>query len=123
MIEDIFYIVFLVLEVAVLSFFIYYIASYFKQYEEKVDPYTRTTLILLVLSFLFQLIRLPLKVLDMINENNPDPNSSFNKWYEENHNNMNIALKVIIFCHGNLQKTAILINIMRWHCLSINLDG
>ena len=53
MIEDIFYIVFLVLEVAVLSFFIYYIARYFKQYQEKADPYTKTTLILLALSFVF----------------------------------------------------------------------
>ena len=123
MIEDIFYIVFLVLEVAVLSFFIYYMARYFSQYQEKVDPYTRATLILLVVSFIFQLIRLPLKVLEMISENDPDLNSSFNIWYEENHDNMKIVLKVIIFCHGNLQKTAILINIMRWLCLSINLDG
>ena len=82
MIEDIFYIVFLVLEVAVLSFFIYYIARYFKQYQEKADPYTKMTLILLALSFVFQLMRLPLKVLDMVSESDPDPNSSFNTWYE-----------------------------------------
>lgn len=102
MYEDIVYMVFLVLEVAVLIFFIYYIAKYFKQYQEKVDPYTKTTLILLVFSFLFQFMRLPLKIMQIISESNPDSDSSFNLWYKESLNNITIAIKVIVFCHGNL---------------------
>ncbi len=102
MYEDIVYIIFLVLEVAVLIFFTYYIAKYFKQYQEKVDPYTKVTLALLALSFVFQFIRLPLKILQLIYETNQDPDSSFNIWYKENLNNMGIAIRVIVFCHGNL---------------------
>jgi hypothetical protein len=62
MLVDIVSLIFLCLEVFVLVFFIVYIGRYYKQYQEKVDPYTRATLLLLSLSFLFQFLRIPVWV-------------------------------------------------------------
>jgi hypothetical protein len=102
MIDDIIYIVFLALEVAILVFFIFYIGKYLKEYQVKVDPYTNATLILLVISFIFQFMRVPLTIMEMIVEHSDDPNSDFNIWYKANVSNTGLALKIIVFCHGNI---------------------
>ena len=66
--DDIINVVFLVIELAVLVLFIIYIARYYKQYQEKVDPYTRGTLFLLTLSFVFQFMRIPVWVIEKVHE-------------------------------------------------------
>jgi hypothetical protein len=52
MIDDVLFIITLSMESIVLIFFIKYSIQYFKQYKETVDPYTKWTLILLLLSLL-----------------------------------------------------------------------
>ena len=68
MFSDIIFIVSLILEVCVLAVFINYTVKYLKQYHEKVDPYTKSTLILLTISMLIQLLRIPLTILKMVDE-------------------------------------------------------
>ena len=68
----------------------------------KVDPYKKATLILLVISFIFQFMRVPLTIMEMIVEHSDDPNSDFNIWYKANVSNTGLALKIIVFCHGNI---------------------
>ena len=66
MIDDIFFIVCMVLELISLIFFVVYVSYYFRNYKEKVDSYTKWTLILLGVSITFQMGRLPLKIMELI---------------------------------------------------------
>jgi hypothetical protein len=52
MLDDILFIASLTLELFVLIYFIKYTVKYFQRYQEVVDPYTKWTLILLLLSLL-----------------------------------------------------------------------
>ena len=69
MLEEIINVVFLILEFSVLIFFSFYIIKYYKKYQEKVDPYTKATLTLLSLSFLFQFLRIPIEFIEMAHNN------------------------------------------------------
>jgi hypothetical protein len=121
MLSDIIFIISLVLEVLVLLVFINYTYKYLRQYHEKVDPYTKSTLILLTISMFIQLLRIPLTILKLVYENIDDPNANYSKWYVESTATRVQILNAIVVMHGNLQKIAILINILRWQILVINL--
>ncbi len=84
MLDDLLFIVTLTLEFVVLIFFIKYTIKYFRQYQEIVDPYTRWTLILLLISLLLQLCRIPVSGINIALELDEDPNSAFRKWFQEN---------------------------------------
>jgi hypothetical protein len=122
MYDDIIYIVVLILEVAVFIFFTVYIFRYFKTYHETIDPYTKLSLMLLSVSFIFQFMRLPIKVLELIDEYS-EPGDRYFQWYLNNEPTLNQIVNIIVFCHGNTQKSAILINIFRWQILIITLDN
>lgn len=123
MLTDILFIISQVLELLVLAIFIKYTLKYFAQYQEKVDPYTKSTLILLTLSLCAQMLRIPLTILKMIYETETDKDSSFSRWYLESQDTRLTLSSIIVFLHGNMQKSAILINVLRWQILVINLQA
>ena len=77
--EDIILLSCISLEVLVLIFFIRYIIQYMRQYHEIVDPFTKWTLILLSISFAFQICRLPLIIMRLAYENSSD--DDYDQWY------------------------------------------
>lgn len=121
MLDDIIFIISLTLESLVLIFFIKYTIQYFKQYQETVDPYTKWTLIFLMISLLLQLCRMPVSAMNIALEALDDPYSDFSKWYSANSSQISRLLNLLVYFHAIVQKTAILINILRWQILVINL--
>ena len=110
--DDIFFIICLFLELVCLIFFVVYITIYFRNYKEKVDSYTKSTLIMLAVSITVQMGRLPLKIMELIHHSDQD--ASYRTWFDQHKPVISQIINVIIFVHGNFQKTAILINIARW---------
>jgi hypothetical protein len=127
MYTDIIFIVSLFLELVVLSFFIRYTLKYFRQYHESIDPYTKATLLLLSLSMVVQLCRLPIVIMRMAYNSQGgntvpyDEMTDYSKWYTHHYDHIMNVLYVIVFVHANLQKVAIIINILRWQILVIKL--
>ena len=119
MLEDFIFISSISLEVFVLIYFICHIVNYLKHSKEIVDPYTKWTLILLSLSFLFQISRLPILAMKINYEETSDQN--YRQWYETNQPIMRQVETAMIFFHGNVQKSAIFLNILRWELLTITL--
>ena len=78
--DDILFIICLFLELVCLIFFIVYITIYFRNYREKVDSYTKSTLIMLAVSITVQMARLPLKIMELIHE--ADQDASFRIWFD-----------------------------------------
>jgi hypothetical protein len=102
MISQIIFIFSLVLEVIFLLVFVSYILKYLRQYNEKVDPYTKVTLILLGVSFFIQILRLPIVICELIFESS-SPDSRFHEWWIENRTFITKdILSVIVFIHGNV---------------------
>ena len=97
--DDILFIVCLFLELVCLIFFIVYITIYFRNYKEKVDIYTKSTLIMLAISITFQMGRLPLKIMDLIHESDQD--ASFRIWFDKHKSEIAQIINVIVFVHGN----------------------
>lgn len=110
--DDILFIICLFLELVCLIFFVVYITIYFRNYKEKVDSYTKSTLIMLAVSITVQMGRLPLKIMELIHQSDQD--TSYRTWFDQHKPVISQIINVIIFVHGNFQKTAILINIARW---------
>lgn len=121
MLSDVLFIVSMTAELFVLNYFVKYTIKYFKRYQEVVDPYTKWTLILLLLSLVLQLARLPVSAMNIASELETDPNSEFKRWFLEHSEEISRLLQLDVFFHGIIQKTAILINILRWQILVINL--
>ena len=89
MISDILFIISLSLECLLLIFLIKYTIKYFKQYQEKVDKYTKWTLILLSVAMFFQVLRMPNSIINIALEVIDDPSSPFTVWANENTPNLN----------------------------------
>jgi len=68
MIEDLIFIASLSLELVLLFYFMCHIINYIKHSKEAADPYTKWTFILLSVSFIVQIGRLPIIIIKIINE-------------------------------------------------------
>lgn len=102
LISDILFIVSLGLESLLLIFFIKYTVRYLKQYQEKVDVYTKWTLILLSLAMCCQIMRMPFSILNITVTTIDDGNNSFTMWVNENTPKLQRLQTLIIFMHGNI---------------------
>lgn len=97
--DDLLFIICLFLELVCLIFFIVYITIYFKNYKEKVDRYTKSTLIMLAVSITVQMGRLPLKIMELVHETDKD--ASFRIWFDQHKPVIGQIINVIVFVHGN----------------------
>lgn len=100
MLDDVLFIVSLTLEMFVLLYFIKYTIKYFQRYHEVVDPYTKWTLILLLLSLLLQMCRIPASALNIALELDTNPDSWFRKWFNKNRQQIQRLLILVVYLHG-----------------------